>query len=97
MPQVIYLFQVMIKVFGYILKIIKSFLKKVMGFKSTNVLIKEDKNPKIQNSLSPNQLNVKEIEILLSLMKRSTFLGEDIEPIYNLIIKLQNQYLEQTK
>jgi hypothetical protein len=85
------------KVFGYILKIIKSFLKKVMGFNATNVLVKDENKSKIQNSLSSNQLNVREIEILLSLMKRSTFLGEDIEPIYNLIIKLQNQYLEQTK
>jgi hypothetical protein len=85
------------KAFGYILKIVKSFLKKVMGFNATNVLVKDENKSKIQNSLSSNQLNVREIEILLSLMKRSTFLGEDIEPIYNLIIKLQNQYLEQTK
>ncbi len=68
-----------------------------MGFNATNVLVKDENKSKIQNSLSSNQLNVREIEILLSLMKRSTFLGEDIEPIYNLIIKLQNQYLEQTK
>ena len=47
--------------------------------------------------LSPSQLNAKEIEILLSLIKVSTFLGEDIEIIYNMVIKLQNQYLEQTK
>jgi hypothetical protein len=85
------------KAFGYILKIVKSFLKKVMGFNATNVLVKDENKSKVQNSLSSNQLNVREIEILLSLMKRSTFLGEDIEPIYNLIIKLQNQYLEQTK
>jgi hypothetical protein len=47
--------------------------------------------------LSPNQLTVKEIEVLLSMVKKTTFLGEDIEPLYNLVIKLQNQYLEQTK
>ena len=47
--------------------------------------------------LSPSQLNAKEIEILLSLIKRSTFLGEDVEIIYNMVIKLQNQYLDQTK
>lgn len=44
---------------------------------------------------SSNQLSVKEIEVLLSLIKRSNFLGEDIEPLYNMVIKLQNQYLEQ--
>ena len=91
------MFQVVTKVFGYILKIFKSFLKKVMGFNATNVLVKDENKSKINNSLSPNQLNVQEIEILLSLIKRSTFLGEDVEPLYKLIIKLQNQYIEQTK
>lgn len=45
--------------------------------------------------LAPNQLNVKELEVLLSIIRKSTFVGEDIEPIYNMVIKLQNQYLEQ--
>jgi hypothetical protein len=45
--------------------------------------------------LTPNQLNVKELEVLLSIIRKSTFVGEDIEPIYNMVIKLQNQYLEQ--
>jgi hypothetical protein len=49
------------------------------------------------NPLSPNQLTVKEIEVLLSIIKRTTFLGEDIEPLYNMVSKLQNQYIEQTK
>lgn len=45
----------------------------------------------------PTQLTAKELEILLTLIKGSRFLGEDIEVIYNMVIKLQNQYLEQTK
>jgi len=44
-----------------------------------------------------NQLSVQEIEVLLSMIKRTTFLGEDIEHLYNLVVKLQNQYTEQTK
>ena len=44
-----------------------------------------------------NQLTPEEIEVLLSLIKRSQFLGEDLEPLYNMVLKLQNQYLEQTK
>lgn len=44
-----------------------------------------------------NQLTPEEIEVILSLIKRSNFLGEDLEPLYNLVLKLQNQYLEQTK
>ena len=46
---------------------------------------------------SLNQLTIQEIEVLLSMIKRTTFLGEDIEPLYNLVIKLQDQYIEQTK
>jgi hypothetical protein len=44
-----------------------------------------------------NQLSQQEIEVLLSMIKRTTFLGEDLEPLYNLVIKLQNQYTEQSK
>ena len=44
-----------------------------------------------------NQLTIQEIEVLLSMIKRTNFLGEDIEPLYNLIVKLQNQYTEQTQ
>ena len=57
---------------------------------------------KIKSSSSPqeqptNHLTTQEIEVLLSMIKRTTFLGEDIEPLYNLVAKLQNQYTEQTK
>jgi glutathione peroxidase-family protein len=44
-----------------------------------------------------NQLSKQEIEVLLSMIKRTTFLGEDLEPLYNLVIKLQEQYIELTK
>jgi hypothetical protein len=47
--------------------------------------------------LTPNQLSTQEIEVLLSMIKRTNFLGEDIEPLYNLVVKLQSQYIEQTK
>ena len=70
-----------------------------MAFSSNNLktteIVKESPVP-TQAQLSP-QLNLKELEILLSLVKKSTFLGEDIEPLYNMVIKLQTQYLEQTK
>ena len=46
---------------------------------------------------SLNQLTIQEIEVLLSMIKRTTFLGEDIEPLYNLVAKLQNQYTEHIK
>jgi hypothetical protein len=37
---------------------------------------------------SLNQLTIQEIEVLLSMIKRTTFLGEDIEPLYNLVAKI---------
>ena len=67
--------------------------KIVMAFTANNVQTINNK----EIPLSPSQLNAKEIEILLSLIKRSTFLGEDVEIIYNMVIKLQNQYLDQNK
>ena len=47
--------------------------------------------------LASNQLSTQEIEVLLSMIKRTSFLGEDIEYLYNLVVKLQSQYTEQTK
>jgi hypothetical protein len=74
----------------------KFYKKIVMGFTANHVEGTSSIQPQNQ-SLSPNQLTVREIEVLLSMVKRTTFLGEDIEPLYNLIIKLQNQYTEQVK
>jgi hypothetical protein len=74
----------------------KIYKKIVMGFTANHVEGSPSIQPQTQPQ-SPNQLTVKEIEILLSMIKKTTFLGEDIEPLYNLIIKLQNQYIEQTK
>jgi hypothetical protein len=80
--------------------ILKKIYNIVMAFTANNV---QTLNNNVQTSninttpLLPTQLNVKELEVLLSLIKASTFLGEDVEAIYNMVIKLQNQYLEQTK
>lgn len=84
------------KAFGFILNLNK-ILKKVMGFKATNLNIKDQPQQNTQPFPSLEQLNAQEIEILLSLIKRSTFLGEDIENLYNLVVKLQKQYLNITK
>lgn len=44
-----------------------------------------------------NRLNPDEIVLLLEILKKSTFLGENVEAVYNLVLKLQNQYLQQVK
>jgi glutathione peroxidase-family protein len=65
-----------------------------MGFTANHI---EGQSPQNNTPLSSNQLTVMEIEVLLSMIKRTTFLGEDIEPLYNLVNKLQNQHTEQSK
>jgi hypothetical protein len=82
------------RVFGFIHKKLKKY---VMAFNASNLILRDKNTPQVENTLSPHHLTLREIEILLSLIKRSTFLGEDIEILYNMVIKLQNQYLEQTK
>jgi ribosomal protein S13 len=79
------------KVFGYIHK---TFKKIVMGLNLSNLVI-GDKQQTTQEKVE--SLSSSEIEVLLSLIKRSTFLGEDLENLYNLVIKLQKQYINQTK
>ncbi len=84
--------------FGYmhnILYIIKKVTSKyIMGFKASNTIIKKETNTKSHTDIN---LNETEIVTLLSLVKRSTFSGEDIESLYNLVLKLQQQYVNIKK
>jgi hypothetical protein len=41
--------------------------------------------------VSNSKLDKAEIGIILTLIKQSTFKGEDLEKVYNMVIKLQNQ------
>lgn len=42
--------------------------------------------------LPKDSLDKREITIILNLIKGTTFKGDNIETMYNLILKLQNQY-----
>lgn len=44
-----------------------------------------------------NQLNLSDLEFLLRTLKTVTLTGEQVEQFYNLVVKLQNQYIEQQK
>ena len=46
-----------------------------------------------QPSSDLNQLTKEEIQFLVELIKRSSFQGETLESLYNLVLKLQNQYI----
>ena len=41
--------------------------------------------------VSNSELDKVEIGIILTLIKQSTFKGEDLEKVYNMVVKLQNQ------
>ena len=51
-------------------------------------------NPKLS---SKDSLDINEISLILNLIKNSPFKGGDVETIYNLVIKLQNQYTKLDK
>ena len=44
-----------------------------------------------------NSLNKQELSIVLNLIKETSFKGEDVETLYNLILKLQDQYFTLEK
>jgi hypothetical protein len=46
---------------------------------------------------SKDSLDQKEITIILELIKNTSFRGDNIETIYGLILKLQNQYTKLGK
>ena len=39
-----------------------------------------------------NNLTKEELEFLLLALKKTTFVGEHLEMLFNIVIKLQNQY-----
>jgi len=70
-----------------------------MSFKAGKLEIKEDSHQLIKNpSLADDLLlDKKELQILLSLIKTSSFEGKDIELIFNLTWKLQQAFLSLDK
>jgi hypothetical protein len=52
--------------------------------------IKETESSSINEELS---LSKQEIEVLLNMVRTNSFLGEHVESVYNMVIKLQKQYL----
>ena len=56
--------------------------------------IDNQNNPKLS---SKDSLDINEIALILNLIKTSPFKGGDVETIYNLVIKLQNQYTKLEK
>ena len=57
-------------------------------------IIGESKQPVVETK---NQLVQEELEFVLNSLKDVTITGSQVEMFYNLIIKLQNQYIELQK
>jgi hypothetical protein len=65
--------------------------KLVMAFTSNNT-----KTSQVDHKPTPatdNQLSVQELAFIINTFKVATFSGEQVEFIYNLITKLQHQYI----
>lgn len=53
-------------------------------------------NPKTPSqNVGEFSLTRSELEFVLALIKNSVFKGEQLEELYTIVYKLQNQYLEQ--
>ena len=68
-----------------------------MGFFSKSVDVQNSESslplPVTPESTIPNQLSKEEISLVLDIIRQTTFKGEHIENLYNLVLKLQNQYV----
>tara|TARA_R110000744_G_scaffold103220_3_gene198011 strand:+ start:109 stop:339 length:231 start_codon:yes stop_codon:yes gene_type:complete len=58
---------------------------------------KKEKNNLDASKLIITQLNEDELKYLISLISRSDFKGSDIHILFNVTVKLQNQFVKITK
>ena len=68
-----------------------------MGITAKNVRVNTLENNNVPTSSDDNKLSREELELLLALIKKSQFLGEHVEIVYNMTVKIQNQFLEETR
>lgn len=62
-----------------------------------SILNKFIPNNKQTQTPDANNLSAQELELLLNALKTTTIVGEQVELFYNLVVKLQNQYIELQK
>jgi len=51
----------------------------------------------IKSSSVDNNLSIQDLDFLLQYLRNADLKGYQVEMFYNLVIKLQNQYIEQSK
>lgn len=83
----------MMKQFGFILN--RVFKRVVMGFNAKNVIVNNNRVEEPQKAPLPVlNLNKAEIETLLNLIRESHFKGEQVQKIFELVLKLQDYYVK---
>ena len=55
------------------------------------------REPELPVIVNNNSLTIEELDYVLRVLKTATIQGDQVEMFYNLVIKLQNQYVEQSK
>lgn len=68
-----------------------------MAFNSKNTIIANNLIPNTPDNTpaSSNNLELQELEFLLKVLANADLKGNQVELFYNLILKLQNQYLQK--
>lgn len=56
-------------------------------------LVDKQVNKQIKKQLDEDLLTLEEYEFLFTVIKNSTFRGENLENLYKIVLKLQKQYL----
>jgi|TARA_R110000803_G_scaffold87495_1_gene154229 hypothetical protein len=59
--------------------------------------LRDSFNKQKQENTQDSSLSKQELEFLLALIKQVTFKGEDVELLYNVVNKIQQQYINQNK
>jgi hypothetical protein len=65
--------------------------------KDTPSIITNAQGDTISSAVSNNTLSVEDLDFLLQYLRNADLKGHQVEMFYNLVIKLQNQYIEQSK
>ena len=65
-----------------------------MGFSANQTVIA---NQTQNNTTSSNDFTKDELAMLLGILKEVTLKGHQVEVFYNLIMKIQNQYIDKNK
>ncbi len=70
------------------------FKRVVMGFDAKNVVVHNKVEEPKQAPLPVLNLNKTEVETVLNLIRESHFKGEQVQKIFELVLKLQDYYVK---